>query len=487
MSIEIEKSNSTIEPILPLQVNRQLRYFDLEANNQLLTGISAQCERFSRHKGAHFTLMVTGESGTGKSTFIRCLFGNEFTTLDTHTSDVCNPLDHYCLDKAVKRSDIHRTAEIEVHQVELDEFGFETKLTVVETPGYGDYTNNENTWVPIVNYIDSQNLHYALQEEQPNRTELADNRVNLCLYFLAPSNRVLELDITAMKALSTRVNLIPVIGKADSMTPHGLANFKQAIRSTLQAHGIAVWSPNVDQYSLAGVECPRYEWPFAVVTSDDLVKSKSGQLVRGREYRWGTVEVDNPDHSDFPVLRELLIGKYMLNILDDTHDRFYLPYRRILRLHRLETALNLNSDDGADATLDLLKSSKSSLECDARNQTQQENGADRNAEDKNLSALEKAVQSMTSLEAISVISKVGARYLRAEQLSSDPVLRQRALGLKSQFDLVTKYQQERFAIQAQELQKLRDNMESDIQRLSSENSRIEDEVKVMEREIKRRK
>lgn len=482
MSIEIaQKHNTIIEPILPLQVNRHTRVFDLAAKTQLLAGISAQCERLARHRGTQFTLMVTGESGTGKSTFIRSLFGNEFTSSDNHTTEVCkNPLDHYGLDKSAKRTDIHRTAEIEVHQVELDEFGFETKLTVVDTPGYGDYTNNTNTWVPISNYIDSQNLHYALQEEQPYRKGLEDNRVNLCLYFLAPTNRVLELDITAMKALSSRVNLIPIIGKADSMTPHDLAKFKQTIRSTLQIHGISVWTPNVDQYSLVDFGFPQYEWPFAVVTSDELVQSKTGQLVRGREYRWGTVEIDNPAHSDFPLLKELLIGKFMLNLLDDTHYQFYLPYRRTLRLHRLETALNLNSEDGSNAA----QISFGTKERKDGEQNQDDNESDSAA---GLSPVERALQSMTSLEVISVISEVGAKYLRTEQLSNDPVLQQRATGLKSQFDIVAKYQQERFAAQALELQQLRDGMEREIKRLSAENARIEDDIKLMESDVKRRK
>lgn len=35
-----------------------------------------------------------------------------------------------------------------------------------------------------------------------------------------------------------------------------------------------------------------------------------GQLVRGRMYPWGIVEVDNPKHSDFSRLRSALL-KYV--------------------------------------------------------------------------------------------------------------------------------------------------------------------------------
>ena len=38
------------------------------------------------------------------------------------------------------------------------------------------------------------------------------------------------LDIEIMKRLGTRVNLIPVVAKADTMTPTDLTTFKQRVR-----------------------------------------------------------------------------------------------------------------------------------------------------------------------------------------------------------------------------------------------------------------
>jgi len=44
------------------------------------------------------------------------------------------------------------------------------------------------------------------------------------LYSLKP------LDIEIMKRLGTRVNLIPVVAKADTLTPEDLASFKMRVR-----------------------------------------------------------------------------------------------------------------------------------------------------------------------------------------------------------------------------------------------------------------
>ena len=43
-------------------------------------------------------------------------------------------------------------------------------------------------------------------------------------------SRLKPLDIEIMKRLGTRVNLIPVVAKADTLTQHDLAVFKQRVR-----------------------------------------------------------------------------------------------------------------------------------------------------------------------------------------------------------------------------------------------------------------
>jgi cell division control protein 11 len=45
--------------------------------------------------------------------------------------------------------------------------------------------------------------------------------------------------------------------------------------------------------------------PFAIVGSEEEI-IVGGNLVRGRRYPWGIVEVDNPQHSDFSRLRSAL-------------------------------------------------------------------------------------------------------------------------------------------------------------------------------------
>jgi cell division control protein 12 len=84
--------------------------------------------------------------------------------------------------------------------------------------------------MPIVEFLDDQHESYMLQEQQPRRTDKIDLRVHACLYFIRPTGHTLKpLDIEVMKRLSTRVNLIPVVAKADTLSPNDLAKFKQRV------------------------------------------------------------------------------------------------------------------------------------------------------------------------------------------------------------------------------------------------------------------
>jgi septin family protein len=46
--------------------------------------------------------------------------------------------------------------------------------------------------------------------------------------------------------------------------------------------------------------------PFAVVGANAMVEVH-GKKIRGRQYPWGVVEVENPAHCDFVKLRTMLI------------------------------------------------------------------------------------------------------------------------------------------------------------------------------------
>jgi cell division control protein 12 len=166
----------------------------------------------------HLTAQVAGESGLGKTTFINTLF----------STTIKNYADH----KRRHHKQMDKTVEIEITKAELEEKFFKVRLTVIDTPGFGDYVNNRDSWQPIIEFLDDQHESYMLQEQQPRRTDKIDLRVHACLYFIRPTGHTLKpLDIEVMKKLCTRVNLIPVVAKADTLSPADLFKFKQRVCS----------------------------------------------------------------------------------------------------------------------------------------------------------------------------------------------------------------------------------------------------------------
>jgi len=90
--------------------------------------------------------------------------------------------------------------------------------------------NNDESWRPIVDNIDSRFDAYLDAENKVNRMNIIDNRVHACVYFIQPTGHSLKpLDIEVMKRLHTKVNLIPVIAKADTLTDEEVAVFKKRV------------------------------------------------------------------------------------------------------------------------------------------------------------------------------------------------------------------------------------------------------------------
>jgi len=60
-----------------------------------------------------------------------------------------------------------------------------------------------------------------------------DTRIHACLYFISPTGHGLKaLDVVTMRELAKRVNVIPVIAKADTTSKEELIRFKQRVGST---------------------------------------------------------------------------------------------------------------------------------------------------------------------------------------------------------------------------------------------------------------
>ncbi|GAB7359620.1 hypothetical protein MBLNU230_g6803t1 [Neophaeotheca triangularis] len=272
-------------------------------------------------KGIQFCLMVCGASGTGRTTFVNTLCGR--SVLEGKDSD--DPTTAH-LEEGVRIKPI--TVELE-----LDEEGTRISLTVVDTPGFGDQIDNEASFNEISTYLERQYDDILAEESRIKRNpRFRDNRVHVLLYFVAPTGHGLrELDIELMRRLSPRVNVIPVIGKADSLTPLELAESKKLIMEDIEHYRIPVYNfpydiEEDDEDTVEENAELRGLMPFAIVGSEDTVEFE-GRRIRARQYPWGLVEVDNPRHSDFLAIRSALLHSHLADLKEITHDFLYENYR----------------------------------------------------------------------------------------------------------------------------------------------------------------
>jgi cell division control protein 11 len=136
-------------------------------------------------------------------------------------------------------------------------------LTIVDTPGFGDNIDNEFACVDLAYYT----FHYSVLAGSKKLSDISSastmiswqksralsatrvSATTVCMPCSTLSRplatrafphchnkmilqlcRLREMDIELMRRLSPRVNVIPVIGKADTLTPSELKGFKKRVR-----------------------------------------------------------------------------------------------------------------------------------------------------------------------------------------------------------------------------------------------------------------
>lgn len=131
-----------------------------------------------------------------------------------------------------------------------------------------------------------------------------------------------------MKKLDKKVNVVPIIAKADTIAKSELKQFKEKIMEELASNGVEIYRFPVDDETVAEMNANMNEQiPFAVVGSrEEAIVNKL--KTRARQYPWGTVEVENENHCDFVKLREMLVRTNMQDLIDKTHAVHYELYRR---------------------------------------------------------------------------------------------------------------------------------------------------------------
>lgn len=266
--------------------------------------------------------MLVGEDGLGKSTLINTLFNKEIFKKKILDETISSDLNERTSSKV----------RIKVTNCEIEEDGVNLNLNVITTPGFGENINNNDSWNPIIDEINDRFDLYLEAESRINRSTIVDERIHVLLYFIEPTGHYLRaLDIKLMKAVHNRVNLIPIIAKSDILGKDEIIQFKKKILQVIKHHGIKTFKPldseNDEELSILKRNHILSHFPLAVVGLMKDVETEDGRIVKGRHYPWGTVEVENENHNDFVMLRQLIIKNYLEELKEYTSNVLYENYR----------------------------------------------------------------------------------------------------------------------------------------------------------------
>lgn len=297
-------------------------------------------------KGIQFTLLVCGEEGTGKASFINTLCNQEVIS-KTESKNYYPPNAHLNpgLNILKKHVDI------------IEENATPISLEIILTPGFGDNINNNDCTGKVIDFLEQQ-FDSVLREECRIRrnTKFEDGRPHACLYFIrATSKGLRELDVEAMKNLSTRVNVIPVISKSDTLTEDELSLNKALILQDIRANGISVYDFSLDidddSESVDEQMFLKNGFPFAVSGSYETIVDDNDDISHIREYPWGTFRVEDLNHSDFNYLKNVLFGSHLQELKESTHSVLYENFRRIRLLENTKYRPSTRSAGGEEASL----------------------------------------------------------------------------------------------------------------------------------------
>jgi septin family protein len=332
-------SNQGLHPSTPLSMNkvqgskaivkRDMVEDTVAARERDISAAFAGLPRVKSHWTHNYLkILLVGEDGLGKTTFVRNLFAAYASDVDFPVADASAPgafdlfqshPERLCTELVVKDED----ALVWWHYL------------IQDTPGYGDFDgphDAETQRNAIVDYVNSSLQKHLDGELDPKRRlalhTIPDVRVDVCLYFLPP-HRMRQTDARFVKELRSIGGLpvLPIIAKADTMTAEELAVFRESVCHSMLQKASTGWKFSKEALEGAGAGKESYDIPPFAVVSAATVDRSVGRFWPVRKYPWGTCEPLLSAHSDLPVLRRLLFETGFWELKAQT-ERRYLAFRK---------------------------------------------------------------------------------------------------------------------------------------------------------------
>ena len=236
-------------------------------------------------------VLLVGESGLGKSTFVNTLFNKDIIPRSSNGNTLKTL-------KITPYEDIRTSA---THQL---------KITVFDTPGYGDDPYMHRSWYSIIEFIEQRHREYAYEKIYYENAE--DKRIDICFYF-CPPHRFKDCDTLFLSLLLGSVFVVPVLAKADAMTQAETEAYRETVREKL-SNCVGMDMEEVSRVFTAMNLGAAGHFPPTIIgcemVSSGLELRRDYDNMRIRRYLWGEAEIDNPKHCDMSRLRAAILQSH---------------------------------------------------------------------------------------------------------------------------------------------------------------------------------
>lgn len=291
------------------------------------TSSAALRKRKTTKKLINFSIMIVGESGSGRSTLINSLCGGN-SIVPTSLTATQDPYTR----KLTLR---HENVELE------DNEGHKISLNIIDTPNFANGLNCDDDFRVVVDFIRHQYDEVLLEESRVKRNpRFKDGRIHVLMYMInATGHGLSEIDVKFLKHISGLVNVIPIIAKADALTPEEMKLNKELILEDLNNYGINYYKFNEYEYEQDYIDDEIVAYnkylnlliPFAVIgantyreTNDeeDLLKLRVLNPAHSKP-----INIELPEFNDFTILKNVLLITHLNEFKDLAHDVIYENYR----------------------------------------------------------------------------------------------------------------------------------------------------------------
>lgn len=292
----------------------------MEQKSALVGAIPGQIRKAIEEEGIDYNVVVAGEGFSGKTSFIRSVFGVDPRGAekdDVFFEEVCdmvctnNPLAHI-----LDPSPGHTPASVSVTAIRttLLSGAVRVNLCIYKVTDVGDSVETHSDWVPVRNLILNRYEEYHMEEDRG--ANVRDRRIHACVYFLTPRAPPRDADISLMKQIGGVTNLVPLLSKADMLTQEDSRGMKKSIFSSLVAEQVQLFDSILIDEQKKVVELGFFPMPYS---TPGRVYGHAQEPMAG----------ERRSHTDAEVsaIRDLLIRSHAVDLLE-VMEKYYEKYRR---------------------------------------------------------------------------------------------------------------------------------------------------------------